>query len=71
MTTFYEMTNDEVHRMIQNIVKQCHDEAEVNSRCEKEFGYPYHIAVSYSDPNPHGQRMSMFMAHGHDGVTLR
>lgn len=65
-----DLTNDELATAIRKIVNQSSDADAVNRMAKDELGYPYRIAVSYSEPNGAGQRMSMFMAYAKDGTTL-
>jgi len=64
------LTNNELRSAINKIVLSSSDADEVNHRAKDELGYPFRIAVSYSEPNSHGQRMSMFMASAKNGETL-
>lgn len=64
------LTNAELRLAINRIVNSCTNADEVNRLAKDTLGYPYRIAVSYSEPNAAGQRMCMFMATAKDGETL-
>lgn len=70
MANWRDLTNDELAKALLKIVHRCDTADEVNRMAKDELGYTYRIAVSYSEPNGAGQRMSMFMAHAKDGSTL-
>ena len=70
MANWQELTNNELRTAINVIVNRSTSAEQVNQCAKDELGYPYTIAVSYSEPNEVGQRMSMFMAHAKDGKTL-
>lgn len=64
------LSNNELRLSISRIVDSCTSADEVNRLAKDTLGYPYRIAVTYSKPNSHGQRLSMFMATAKDGETL-
>ncbi len=66
-----DLTNNELRSAIRGIVNRSTSKEQVMQRAKDELGYPYNIAVSYSEPNAAGQRMSMFMASAKNGETLR
>lgn len=63
-----DMTDDQLRSYIRKTVRSCKSAGEVHKKLSSEIGYPYHVAVSYSEPNAVGQRMSSFMAHGRNGI---
>jgi hypothetical protein len=69
MKSWREMDNAELRRTIKGVCNSCTSADKVNRIMKERHGYPYSIAVSYSEPLG-GRRMNMFMAHGHDGKTL-
>lgn len=67
---WHTLTNAELRQAISKIVKSCTNADDVNRRAKDELGYPFRIAVNYSERNSNGQYHSMFMAAAKDGETL-
>lgn len=52
--SWQDLTNDELRNAIRGIVNRSTSKEQVMQRAKDELGYPYNIAVRYSDPNPAG-----------------